>query len=415
MAQTTRDDMRRTVRKLVPLALVFLSVGLSTAIVMPFLSLFLTTEVHAGPLRLTVFLVVAPAASVLVSTLIGRLSDRHPIRRKLLITAALAGCGASATTAVVRDYWILLALTVTASAVASTMFPQSFAYAREVLQQETSVRAPMAMSSLRTVFSIAWVAGPPLAAFILAAGGFVWVYTAAAGMYALAALVGVFLLRDVAPVTVPSVPDPTDLPVADRDASRATIWLTAAGFTLTQCAGNLGVQGMPMFVTQDLNGSLEDVGLILGLCAALEIPLMLGFGALSTRVPLRRLILFGAGLGVAYFALVTASTGVWQLAVGQVLNASLIAVVGGLGVTYVQDMLPTQPGRAATVFSNAFPTGAILAGPVLGASQHFGPRSAYGAATVLCLVGLALLASARRAGLERTSRADVGGSRTASR
>jgi SET family sugar efflux transporter-like MFS transporter len=397
MSLITGDDMRRTVRRLVPLALVFLSVGLSTAIVMPFLSLFLTTAVHAGPVRLTAFLVVAPLASVLVSTLIGRLSDRYPIRRKLLIGAALAGCTASATTAVVRDYWILLALTVTASAVASTMFPQSFAYAREVLQQETSVKAPMAMSSLRTVFSIAWVGGPPLAAFILAAGGFVWVYSTAAAMYAVAALVGVFVLRDVAPA-VPSGPDPTDLPVADRDAPRLTIWLTAAGFTLVQCASNLGVQGMPMFVTTDLNGSLEDVGLILGLCAALEIPLMLGFGALAIRVPLRRLILSGAGLGVAYFALVTASTGVWQLAAGQVLNASLIAVVGGLGVTYVQDMLPTQPGRAATVFSNAFPTGAILAGPVLGAAQHFGPRSAYGAGTVLCLVGLALLASARRAG-----------------
>jgi SET family sugar efflux transporter-like MFS transporter len=73
---------------------------------------------------------------------------------------------------VVRDYWVLLGLAVTAFALAGSLFPQTFAYARQVLQQHDPGRAAMGISSLRTVFSIAWVAGPPLAAALLSAGGF---------------------------------------------------------------------------------------------------------------------------------------------------------------------------------------------------------------------------------------------------
>jgi SET family sugar efflux transporter-like MFS transporter len=71
------------VRHLLPLALIFLSVGLSSAMAAPFLTLFLTDAVQASPLQVTVFLVAAPLSSVLLSTLIGRLSDRRPIRHRL--------------------------------------------------------------------------------------------------------------------------------------------------------------------------------------------------------------------------------------------------------------------------------------------------------------------------------------------
>src|SRR3954469_16556277 len=107
-----------------PLALIFLSVGLSTAMVLPFLTLFLTDAVHASPLQVTGFLVAAPLSAVLVSQLLGHWSDRRPIRRRLIIGASLIGSGGALTTAFVRDYWVLLALTVTATAVAGSLFPQ---------------------------------------------------------------------------------------------------------------------------------------------------------------------------------------------------------------------------------------------------------------------------------------------------
>ncbi len=102
---------RGTVRQWYPLALVYLSVGVSSAMAAPFLTLFLTTAVRADPVHVTIYLVVAPLSAVVVSTLLGRLSDRRAIRRRLLIGAALAGCvgsgllRSSATTGSCWSWW----------------------------------------------------------------------------------------------------------------------------------------------------------------------------------------------------------------------------------------------------------------------------------------------------------------------
>lgn len=397
-SETSSQSGSRTGRALLPLGLLFLAVGISTALFNPFLSLFLSTEVAAGPVRITVFLIVAPLAGVLGSVAIGRLSDRGPIRRRLLIGGAVAGLIGTGLTAVVRDYWVLLALAVTAFALAGSLFPQSFAYARQVLERDDPARAALGISSLRTVFSLAWVAGPPLAAVLVEAGGFVWVYGVAALMYALAAAVAIFWLDEIG---APAARTP-GAPIDDRpDAPRWTLWLTAAAFTLLQTPLTLAVQALPLFIGADLGGDVGDAGLLLGLCAACEIPLMLGLGVLATRVPLRGLLFAGAACGVAYYALVAVATDLWLLIGGQVLNALFIAAVSGLGISYMQNMLPRHPGRATTLFTNAFPLGAMLAGPLFGIAQHVDYRLAYWLCTGLCAAGLLLLIVVRN---ERVAR-----------
>lgn len=366
--------------------MIFLTVGLSTAFIGPFLSLFLSTAVHAGPVRIAAFLFLAPLASVTVSTLIGRFSDRRAIRRGLLVLAASAGCASSAATAFVRDYRVLLALAFTATAVAGSLFPQVFAYAREVLQG--SPRAAMTMSTLRMLFSIAWVAGPPLATLLLTTGGFRLLYGSSAVLYAFAAFAAVRWLGPSTPVTAASR--------APRGRLRPHVLVAVAALMLMTCAGFMGVQSMSLYVSHDLHGSVRDAGLILGLCAGIEIPLMLAFGALSTRYPLHRLVLTGSVLGLAYYVLAALATHSWELAAEQALNACFIAAVSGLGVSYIQDLLPTRPGQAATLFSNAYPVGAMLAGPLLGLAQHFGFRLAYAMSAALCLCGFALLLAVRR-------------------
>jgi SET family sugar efflux transporter-like MFS transporter len=376
-------------RRLLPLGLVFLTTGIATAVVGPFLGLFLSTAVDASPVQVTVFLVVASLSGVAMSWAIGRISDRRPMRRTLLITAALAGCAGSGLTAVVRDFWVLLALTATATAIAGSLFPQSFAYARQVLQRDDPARAAMGISTLRTVFSVAWVGGPSLAAFLLAAGDFEYVYGAAAITYLIAALVAIRWLPEV------------EAPAASHGGEHVSgtvppvLYPILAGFTVMTTTMVLGVQAMPMFISTQLGGSVGDTGLILGLCAALEIPLMLGFGWLSTRIPLRVIIIAGAACGVGYQLLAATADSVWMLAVAQIPNAIFIAATSGLGISYVQDLMPRFPGRVTTMFTNTFPIGNILAAPLLGLAQEYGYRLAYVMNIGLAVLGLLLLIAAR--------------------
>jgi len=380
-------------RRLLPLSLIFIVVGLGTSFVGPYLALFLTEGVHAGPLRTTAFLIVTPIAGVAVSWLIGRASDRRPIRRQLLIVAALAGAVGALLTAVLRNYWAVLAVTVTLTAIAGSLFPQSFAYARQVLQQKDASRTAFGISALRTLFSAAWVGGPPLAALILAAHGFGWTYGLAGALYLLGALLIVCTLPKVpAPVTG-TAEIPSEAGAATRPAG---LFLIIASFVAISTASTLNVQAMSLFVQDDLGGSIREAGLILGICAALEIPMMLILGALTTRIPVRRLIFVGVFCAVAYHAVAASATHVWVLAAAQVLQAMVISTVGALSISYVQDLLPAHPGRATTMVTNTFPLGQILAAPLFGLAQHFDFRLAYAFNLVLCGAGLLLLIASGR-------------------
>ncbi|MCO8275189.1 sugar efflux transporter [Actinoplanes sp. TRM 88003] len=381
-----------------PLALIFLALGLSVALVFPFQTLFLTDAVQASPLQVTLFLLAAPLSSVLVSWWVGNFSDRRPVRRHLIIGTALAGAVAALGTAFARDFWVVLGLTVTATALAGAALPQLFAYARVSFQD--AGRAAMAMSGLRTLFSLSWVAGPFLAALLLEAGTFTLVYGVAAGTYGLAALIAWRLLTNQ---QAAAAPVETAEPVPDDNAPRRVIVLSVAAFALLQCVTALTVQALPLFLDDELGRSVSDAGLLLGVCAALEIPLMLAFGFLSTRFSLRRLMLAGPVFTLAYALVVAFSSELWVLIAAQLVNAAGIAVVQGLGVSYMQELLPRQPGRASTLFTNAFPAGAMLAGPVLGLSQQVGYRTAYLTSAGLAVLALVLLLAARSSYSGQTS------------
>jgi MFS transporter, SET family, sugar efflux transporter len=399
-------------QSLVPLGLLALTAGISTAIADPFLALFLTTAVRASPLRVTAFLIATAVASAVMASAIARLSDRLPIRRRLLIVTSVAGLISMGLTAFVRDYSVLLLVTATVSATATALFPQVFAYARELSSLGRADRAALRTSSLRTIFSVAWVAGPPLATVMLEIGGFAYLYGLAAVMYAGAALVAVCWLDEIplqhAVTFQARPPDPDqngDRPRKDAaeknfvhgihipaiQTSRRTIFLTATAFTMLQCPMLLSLQAMPLFVSADLHADAHNAALLISLCAAVEIPLMLGLGVLSTRFNVHALLLIGIGSGVAYYALATLSTTIWMLAMAQPVNALFTAAVAGLGISYIQDLLPRWPGRGATLYTNTFTMGAILTAPLFGLAQQFGFRLAYGMSTGLCLAGFVIL------------------------
>ena len=393
--------VRTLIVSLVPLGSAMALIGLATAFTTPFLSLYLTGTLHADPVHTAIFLFGTPLSTVVVATLLGRLSDRAPGRRRqLLAWAAAAGCLGYLVFALVRQYWLLLAVSMTLVAISGALMPQIFAYARQILDASGSTRAPMAMTTLRMLLSAAWVAGPPVAAILLQTVGFGGLFLATAVGFALVFGVVVFWLRDSSPPTPPAQVTPTG-PMAGRvrswrPARPGPASLTMVAFVLLQSAAGLGMLALPLLLSVELHGRVKDAGAVLGLCAALEIPLMLLFGALASVWPLRRLVLVGAGFGAGYYVLVAMAGSVWQVAAAQLLNAAFISAVTGLGISYFQDLLPGYPGRATTMFTNCNRISAMLTGPIFGVVLHVGYRLAYVLGAVLCVAGLIMLAVLQR-------------------
>lgn len=371
------------------------------------MALFLHDVIRASPAQTSLFLFLSALSAVLVGNAIGRVSDRPGARHRILVGGAFAGIAAFVTYAVVRDYWVLLVVALTLVAASGSLMPQVFAFGREILDQDHPTRAMMGMNWLRMMLSLAWAAGAPLAAVLLGLIDYTGLFIATAAAH-LVILGLVTTLRRPGATTAPSAaPTATGTTATGTtatagtatpggaDASKGMLFGSAAAFVVLQCVTSLTVTTMPLFVSVDLHSSVGGAGLVLGLCAALEIPLMMVFGSLANRWPLRRLLLLGCGFGIAYTLVVSLSEAVWQVAVAQVLHACYVCAVGGLGISYFQQLLPSALGRATTLFTNAGRVSGMLAGLIFGVVEAHGYRLAYVASLGLSLAGTAILAATR--------------------
>jgi MFS transporter, SET family, sugar efflux transporter len=377
-------------RPAVPLLAVTLLTGVGYALVLPFTSAFLIKGVGAGPVAVGAFLLSGSVAALVAGTLIGRLSDARAVRRAVIGWGAVAAAVAYGVFSVTRLYWLLLVVTLTLAAVASSLVPQTFAYARQAVERGGSARAPLAISALRTVTSVSWVVGPPVGAVLIDTGGFAGLFASAAGLYLVAALVTFFLLPEIGDASAPAA-------VERPGSSHRAVLVASVAFVLLNSGDVLGLLVLPLHVTDVLHGTTSDAGLIMGLCAAMEIPLMLGFGALAVRVDHGLLVLAGGVVAPAYYAVLLLTTATWQVAAAQVLHAIVVSAVMGVGISYFQGLAPDRPGYATTMHTNTLTVGAMVSGPLLGLAQALGYRSAFAIASALTVLGLGLLVVLRSA------------------
>ncbi len=257
----------------------------------------------------------------------------------------------------------------------------------------------------RAVFSFAWVAGPPFAAFLMGLLGnrsILWAIAAVAvvGM----AVTGAMIRQRARSSARPAAARPGDRLV---DAVRRPgVPLLIVALVLLMAANSASVSALPLLVTQQLGLDIIWSGIALGVAAGLEIPVLLVLGRVASRYGQRRLIAGGCLAGFAYLTAMSVCTGPVLLVAAQPLNAVSVATVTGLGLTLVQDVVG-RPGLASALFMNTTRVGSIIAGPVLAVGGTRGPgySGVFAAAAALVVVGLGMLVLERGRSRGRARRA----------
>ena len=246
----------------------------------------------------------------------------------------------------------------------------------------------------RAVFSLAWVAGPPVAAFLMGLLGDRAVLWAIAGVAVVAFVVTILLIRGRTVAPRPAVGEDTSDDRMVDAVRRPEVARLLTVFVLLNAAITAAVSALPLLVTQRLGLDLVWAGAALGTAAALEIPVLLLLGRHSVRVGQRRLVAAGCVAGIAYYAAMTVVGGPVELLGLQVLSAVFVACASGVGLTLVQDVVG-RPGLASALFMNTTRVGAILAGPVVAlagvGSGTLGYAAVFAGCAVLVAAGLALL------------------------
>ncbi len=255
--------------------------------------------------------------------------------------------------------------------------------------------SPAQIMRTRAVFSLAWVGGPPLAAFLIGFLGNRSVLWAVAGMGVVGLGLTRLLMASHARSRHASAPAPTGdrMGVALR---RPEVLVLLGTFVALGAALNASVAVLPLFVTEGLGLDIVWSGVALGTCAALEIPILLGLGRLTVRFGSRRLVAVGSVAGFAYYVLMLTLAGPVVLVAGQLLNAVFIATMTGVGLTIFQDVVG-RPGLASALFMNTSRVGAIVAGPVIafGGVTTLGYGGVYVVCATLVAVGASVLVGSR--------------------
>jgi SET family sugar efflux transporter-like MFS transporter len=366
-----------------------LLLGIADSMIGPYLVLFGADEAQLSPLQVGVFISVIAVSGLAVSTWLGRRYDRSASRAPAFIALAAPAVGYLALTKTTR-YAMLLLIAAAFLGAGMAAFPQLFSLARTHLDRSGGGATRRGTPALRSVWSLAWAIGPLIGAAVLAWQGYQGLLVLTALAFALVAVPLLLLGATPAMPSHPATGDPS---------IRLTrpMLLVAASFTLFHTAMLAGSVALPLYLTRTLERPDGDVGLLFSVCALVEVPAALSLTLLPARVRKHSVILLGMGLFVAYFLLVAASSSMPLLIGTQLARGVALAVVGALGITYVQDLLPLATGRATALYANTLTTGSLISGILAGATaQALGYRAALLLCGALSAVGGALLASARQ-------------------
>lgn len=369
--------------------------GIGFALTMTFMPLFGLQQIGMSPFQLGVFLTVTSIFEVIAASWIGKLSDTAMDRRKVLLAASAAAIAGYALFAFIDNYWGLLGISISLIALATSVFPQLFAYVQQSADNER-VNASMGLTLQRTIFSLSWVAGPLLAPLFIHERNYDRLFLFVAGLYiVIIVMIGLFLpSQRPRAVTVEAVEK------AARGSSsrsgRFLLWLSVAAFVTFETSNAMSGIALPMLSTLELDATDRTVGWLVGLNALLQIPLMLGFGLLAKRYGNAMLMRSAGWFGLLYFLLAAFAETAWQLAACQLLNAAFISVVLGVGLNYCQDLMPDSPGTAAALYSNATTIGVMVGGFVAGSvGEWVGNRAIFAACAILSGIGLVLINGAK--------------------
>ncbi|HVD89606.1 MAG TPA: MFS transporter, partial [Jatrophihabitantaceae bacterium] len=255
----------------------------------------------------------------------------------------------------------------------------------------------------RAIVSVAWVAGPPLATFIIGWFGnrAILVAIAAVAVLNIATTAAMISHRTAAARAAAAARDPSPTPAAatsdESPVSRAGMVLILAAFVLLQATNATGMTIMTVYVTETLHLDVIWAGIALGVAAALEVPALLLIGRLSERYSYLGLIATSCLAGIAYYLGLAFVTGPILLIGLQLLNAWSFAGIAGIGLPLFQQMIP-RPGLSTGLYMNTRRLGSIVAGPIIaiGSLTAFGQRGIFLTSAALTLIGLLIIAIASR-------------------
>lgn len=328
-----------------------------------------------------------------VSLLIGYYSDRLHDRRVLILIAAAAGFTAFGMIYAIRQPWAFAVGMGAIMPFGYAVFSQNFAFVRVYYNARAPERSQFMVSALRTVFTVAWVVVPPAVGYVAATYSVFDVFAVGALAYAGCGIIMAIMMTDPS-TRIASAPIVKAETGRRRGGLPPPVVSGLAGILVINIAMRLVGVALPLSVVTRLGGSLADVGIYAGIVAAVEIPFMLMWGWLLSRVAREAIIVGNALLFAVYLFLVSQAGSVVEVFWLQAINGVAAAALMSVPISYMQDAIKGRVGLSTSLM-DVVGVSATLAGAAV-----FGVIGAGGdyqfvlvvASAIACIGGAIMLA-----------------------
>lgn len=339
------------------LIMILSSLGVSSSA--PLISLYLVNQLHLGLPIVGLFFAGQALPGFVIALLVGRWSDRWRSRLPSIRLAAL-WVGLGWLVFAFSPYpWLNLAVGPVFLSAGGVIMGQTFATLHDVMVRDGEPHPGLVNTTVRTGFSFGYVFGPLLGSELAAQISFRAAFVATACVFLLC--LAPLWRQEISVVSSARRGETAD---AELRANRP-LFLFATLAALVMCGTAIKNTYLPIDVTTQLHGTIGVYGTIVAVSPVVELVVMPLSGVLALRFPIGRLIALGLGVATLEYFLLSSSTALWQLYATQAMDAWVVAVVMGLGVTYAQQLSPERPGLASGTFGSSFGV-ALVVGNLIG-------------------------------------------------
>lgn len=324
-----------------------LASGFTYGATLPFLSIVGIHEFGMRDSSLSLLLVAIAFANLTYGVVLAIFSDMVSDRKPMLLSVLVAGMVGFGMIYLVPHLAVFVFCAVMLIPISNASFSLLFAFIRHQTLPFAPREATQINQVVRAMFSGSWAIIPGIMAFWLVSSPSM---LPAWGFSAIVCLVSFALIA----FFMPSVRRDPEAPKVSffeslGMATRPGILARVTALSLVIASSRLIAVVQPLIIVGIAGGTVKDVGLVAGGCAALEIPSMLIWGALLKRLTVVQAMVIGAALYAAFMVLLGLASEPWHIYALLLPNAFGVSAILSLPMTYYQDLLADRPGLGTSL------------------------------------------------------------------
>lgn len=354
-------------------ALAIFLFGTTGAATSPYQSLIGIQELGLSDSGYATLMFAAAVINVTASVMMGILADRMgDYRRSIVIVSVfgVAGFGIVYVAASAPAFVMSKLLFIPIFGALNSLI---FANVRASSEGLSAARLVAINSTMRATISLSWVLMPGLVGIMLAGASSMLPAYLVATAAALACLV-------ITAVWLPVAPPRTRAGSEDRYRFLASLFeiieprvaLRVLAIALICSMLHVSDAVRPLIVTGQAGGTVSDLGIIVGIVAALEILFILVWGRAERFLKPVRALALGAGLYTVYLVLQGLATEVWHVYAQTLLSGIAAAAIISLPITYLQDLIADRPGLGSSLIAVNIFLSAGLSALIFAIGTHLG-------------------------------------------